>query len=181
MNKKSFNLLNIVLLSGVFVSLLLLAVFLWKYYFLISSPIQIEEEAIPSFLDLQSIKEASSLRQELSQLTNSLPSASLKQGTESAQIEGAKTNLSVALLNLSGQKETGLVFKEILESHGFEVKEIVETQIKSKGVWLEYKSTVSPETLFLIEKIFKDKAEFIKKTSNLPQNYSVDIRIFLGR
>ncbi len=180
MRIKSLNFIKIFLLTGIFIGSLWFALFVWKTYFQAVSPLSIEEE-IPVYLPLQLLKKTAQLRQELSQLTSASPSASLKQATPSAEVKGEKTFLSVEIINLSGEEEKGFLIKDALAKQGFTVKSLINSQLSLNGTRIYSKPTVSQDGLALIEEIFPDKNKIIKKEKNLPLNFSVDIRIFLGR
>lgn len=181
MKRKSLSLINIALSTGLLALILLFTFFIWRDYFLSSSPVSLEEEEISSFLQVQSIKKSADLMRKLSQLTVSSPSANLKRATTSAEVKGEKTSLSVEIINLSGQKRAGLIFKETLEDLGFEVKSLIDGQISPLGIKIYFKPSVSEDSLFLIEEIFQNKVKIIDKEASLPLNFFVDIRILLGR
>lgn len=180
MRIKSLNFIKIFLLSGLITASLWLGLFIWNHYFQAISPLSVEEE-IPSYLPLQSIKKAAQLRRELSQLTSASPSARLKKATQSAEVKGEKTFLSVEIINLSGEERSGFLIQDALAKQGFNVKSLISRSIAVSGIRIYSKPTVSQDRLASIEAIFKDKTKIIKKEKNLPLNFFVDIRIFLGR
>lgn len=180
MRIKSLKFIKISLLSGLITTSLWFGLFIWSHYFQAISPLSVEGE-IPSYLPLQSIKKVAQLRQEFSQLTSASPSASLKKATPSAEVKGEKTFLSVEIINLSGEERSGFLIQDRLAKQGFKVKSLISRPMTVSGIRIYSKPTVSQDRLALIEALFKDKSKIIKKESNLPLNFFVDIRIFLGR
>lgn len=180
MRIKSLNSIKIFLLIGLITASLWLGLFVWNHYFQAISPISIEEE-IPSYLPLQSIKKAAQLRRELSLLTSASPSARLKKATQSAEVKGEKTFLSIEIINLSGEERSGFLIQDALVKQGFNVKSLISRSMTVSGVRIYSKPTVSQDKLTLIENIFQGQKRIIKKEKNLPLNFFVDIRIFLGR
>lgn len=88
MRNQPLNLRIIILYSGLLSLIFLFSFFLWKNYFFAYSPVSIEEEKIPSFLQIQAIKKSASFGQNFSQLTSLSPSATLEKASPSAEVKG---------------------------------------------------------------------------------------------
>lgn len=78
-----------------FIAVVFFGLFLWQNYFFALSPIATENAKTASFLDIQSLQKAAQIRRNISQLTTSLPSATLNTSSSSAQVKGSDTVLSI--------------------------------------------------------------------------------------